>query len=124
MIVGSVKWIKFGHEESSFNQKGERLEASKAQKTAADFKGTKVGAGGSLQLLPKMYTHPTALSLNTAYQVVFHLKNADGDIVDETMSVPTNNEMSRDNPKVFTWADVKTLAIQNVADDILLCMTV
>jgi hypothetical protein len=32
--------------------------------------------------------------------------------------------MSRDNPKEFTWADVKTIAINNLAEDILLCMTV
>lgn len=48
MFVGSVKWVKFGHKESSYNAKGERLEAPKAQKTTSDFKGKQVGAAGSL----------------------------------------------------------------------------
>jgi len=48
MISGRVKWVKFGHAESSYNVKGEKLEEAKAQKTANDFKGKKIGAGGSL----------------------------------------------------------------------------
>jgi hypothetical protein len=30
MFVGQVKWIKFGHKDSSYNSKGEKLEAPKA----------------------------------------------------------------------------------------------
>lgn len=48
MFTGMVKWIKFGHKDSSYNANGERLEEKKAQKTAADFKGKKVGSAGSL----------------------------------------------------------------------------
>ena len=43
MFTGQVKWIKFGHKDSSYDEKGERREAPKAQKTFEDFKGKKVG---------------------------------------------------------------------------------
>lgn len=68
--------------------------------------------------------HPTDLSLNTNYQVYFQLKNLDGDVVGDSLSVPTNNEMSVNNPKLFKWVDNKTIAMGNEDEDVILVMTI
>lgn len=48
MFVGQVKWIKFGNKDSYYDDKGNKKEEPKAQKTFKDFKGKKVGEAGSL----------------------------------------------------------------------------
>jgi len=67
MFIGQVKWIKFGHKDSNYNAKGERVEGPSVQKTAADFRGKKVGAGGTLKVQPKKLNNPSDLSLNVNY---------------------------------------------------------
>lgn len=62
MLTGELKWVKFGHKNSSYNTKGERIDAPKV-KTFKDFQGKQMGVGGSLQLMPKQYEHPEELSL-------------------------------------------------------------
>jgi hypothetical protein len=39
MFSGQLKWIKFGHADSSYNSKGERVGAPAIQKSAADTRG-------------------------------------------------------------------------------------
>ena len=124
MFVGQVKWIKFGHADSSYNAEGEKKAAPKVQKTADDFRGKQIGEGGTLSVMPKMYTHPTDLSLETAYQVHFQLFTQDGNEVGETLSVATNNKLSINNPKVFKWASTKTIAVTDHLSDVVLVMTI
>lgn len=100
----------------------ERKADPKLQKTAADFKGKKVGSGGSLNLMPVSLTSPTDLSLNNNYVVKFVLKNkSTNEVIDETMSI---KNLESTDPKVFEWSDQRYVAIQNSDEDVLLVMEV
>ena len=121
MFIGQVKWIKFGHKDSNYNAKGERVEGPSVQKTAADFRGKKVGAGGTLKVQPKKLNNPSDLSLNVNYQIHMELKNKAGDVVSENFSDPTVVEYQKANE--FIWANYKELAVSDSLEDMILVLT-
>ena len=92
-IAGNLKWIKFGGKGSKYNAQGVKQEDPKAQKTAKDFKGSKVGEDGTLALIPKTFkSNGKTIDLKTNYEVKFHLTNSSGENVGETKSMPTKSE--------------------------------
>jgi len=112
-----LRWVEYGHADSKYEQNGKkRDEAGGAKASKSD--------GGAIIVQPKLYTHPTELSLDPSYQVHFELKTMDGETVSEAKSEPTNNELSADDPTTFKWVDMKSLAVNSINNDILLIFTV
>jgi len=86
---GQCKWIKFGSANSGYNAKGEKLEEKALVKTAADTRGKKVGAAGTLQVYPRKYSSPNDLNMSTYHQIKMELRNKAGDLVAESLCEPS-----------------------------------
>ena len=63
------------------------------------------------------------MSLNDGYQVYFQLKNSQGEVKGETLSMASNNDDVTD-ARIFEWADVRTIGVGDVEEDVMLHMTV
>jgi len=123
-LAGEARWIKYGHGDSKYDPDGTKRPEKKLAKTAEDFKGAKVGEGGSLQLMAREYQHPEAMSLNEEYVVHYKLTNDTGDLVGESITDPANNDFSRDDPSKFTWKDQRQIAVNDIETDTILYFTV
>jgi len=123
-LAGEARWIKYGHADSKYDPDGTKRPEKKLAKTAEDFKGAKVGEGGSLQLMAREYQHPEAMSLNEAYVVHYKLTNDTGNLVGESITDPANNDFSRDDPSKFIWKDQKQIAVNDIETDTVLYFTV
>jgi hypothetical protein len=121
MFGGQLKWVKFGHDESKFNSKGVLKEEKKLQKTTEDFKGKRSGEAGELNVCGKQYDHPSNLSLNDEYAVVYEVKNAKGEVVVDSMSKIL--EADPKNASSIEFRDSKYIPIADFETDFMLHMT-
>lgn len=120
-LSGELKWVEFGHKDSSYKEDGELKEAKKVQKTASDFKGKQVGQDGTIYFVPKKMETDEDLDLKKKYVVNFTISNTSGEKIGETM---TSTNLDTTDPKKFEWQDTKTIAIKNKDEDVIVDVVV
>jgi len=124
-MSGECRWVPFGHPDSKFTASGARRDGD-----SQGGAGGKKPPAGQLGLIPKAYTHPSALNAKTKYVVHYKLSKRTGSgslagksVVGEAESTPT--PIDRAQPEVAQWAqDMSKLPVYDTKDDCLLEITV
>jgi hypothetical protein len=71
--------------------------------------------------VPKKLTTASDLALDKKYIVKFVVKNKSGDQIGETL---TAGSLDSEDPKLFTWMDTRTIALNDQDQDTMLEMVV
>jgi hypothetical protein len=102
-LSGEVRFVKFGEKDSKYSADGVKKDAPKKVAEASDFKGPRVGSGGTLFVTHKKYMTDTDLSMSRNYQVAYELRNLDDEKAQESLGLATEPTMQQAN--LLKWMD-------------------
>lgn len=102
-LSGELRFVKFGEKDSKYSADGVKNDAPKKVLEASDFKGPRVGSGGTLFVTHRKYSTETDLSMSRNYQVAYELRNLDDEVAQVSLGLATEPSMQAAN--LLTWAD-------------------
>ena len=98
-LSGELRFVKFGEKDSKYSADGVKLDAAKKVAEASDFKGPRVGSGGTLFVTHRKYwAHESSeLSMSRNYQVAYELRDIGDEKTQESMGLATEPSLQQAN---------------------------